>query len=339
MKFSFRRKKKNISPYVQLALEVLKGKSESLSSDEIISSAKSKNLFKKFRIEESTPAHVIESHLQSYLNSNGKSPYTYIEGKPLRFLDFKNLPKAGDPEDDGDNPDIFEGKEIDYHRLLTYFAYHNLGECFTRSTHFGGGAPGAKGLNFHLFPDLIGCSFLAKWQNDVEARRLASLNGGASIRLFSFEVKRELNKGSLRETSFEALANSNWANVTYIASPLDDELLEDLDFKRSCYQINQDYGLGFIHLNPTKPSHSKLLFQAKTKEIDYSSLGRLLKSSRMARNTVEYINDILENRSQLPQCLNAVDTLARYGKESEEEQFDHVFNEDELIKFYSNPKT
>jgi hypothetical protein len=42
--------------------------------------------------------------------------------------------------------------------------------------------------------------------------------GGQSVRLWSFEVKKELNSSNVRKSFFQAVSNSSWANEGYLVA-------------------------------------------------------------------------------------------------------------------------
>ncbi len=64
---------------------------------------------------------------------------------------------------------------------------------------------------------MVGCYFpLDEWKPEVF--ELSSSIGNVSIRIFSFEIKQELNFNNLREAFFQTVSNSSWANESYLVA-------------------------------------------------------------------------------------------------------------------------
>ncbi|MFA4807210.1 hypothetical protein VQW79_01425, partial [Helicobacter pylori] len=92
-------------------------------------------------------------------------------------------------------------------------------------------------------------------------------------KLFSFELKKELSLSNLKESYFQAVSNSTWANEGYlVVFNIDDEVLNELR------RLNQSFGIGVIKLE-SEISNSKILLPAKEREIDIPTLNMLVKQS------------------------------------------------------------
>lgn len=97
---------------------------------------------------------------------------------------------------------------------------------------------------------------------------------GKQARLWSFEVKKKINRGNVRESFFQALSNSSWAHYGYLVAPrLDDP---GGDTKHELEMLCTRHGIGFILLNVEFPEESKKLIPAKERtEIDWNMANRL----------------------------------------------------------------
>lgn len=126
-----------------------------------------------------------------------------------------------------------------------------------------------------LHPDLVGFWF----PFEDYTREVLELSGGgfAVARFYSFEMKRELNKGNPRESFFQAVSNSSWANEGYLAAPNVDESDE---FRSELERLSGSFGIGIIELDIERPESSRILFPARHREtIDWDGANKLAKEN------------------------------------------------------------
>ncbi|WP_120881799.1 HTH domain-containing protein [Helicobacter pylori] len=128
------------------------------------------------------------------------------------------------------------------------------------------------------YPDIVGVYFpYNKYfpYNGYKEETLKFLHhtGQKRHKLFSFELKKELSLSNLKESYFQAVSNSTWANEGYlVVKNIDDEVLGELK------RLNQSFGIGVIKLE-SEISNSKILLPAKEREIDISTLNMLIEQS------------------------------------------------------------
>ncbi|GAA7651703.1 hypothetical protein HpHA293_02210 [Helicobacter pylori] len=92
-------------------------------------------------------------------------------------------------------------------------------------------------------------------------------------KLFSFELKKDLSLSVLKESYFQAVSNSSWANEGYlVVKNIKEDVLDELS------RLNQSFGIGVIKLE-SEISNSKILLPAKEREIDIPTLNMLVKQS------------------------------------------------------------
>ncbi|GAA7705610.1 hypothetical protein HpMMM85_11630 [Helicobacter pylori] len=98
--------------------------------------------------------------------------------------------------------------------------------------------------------------------------------GQEKHKLFSFELKKELSFSNLKESYFQAVSNSTWANKGYLVvfEEIKDKVLGELR------RLNQSFGIGVIKLE-SEISNSKILLPAKEREIDIPTLNMLIEQS------------------------------------------------------------
>ncbi len=132
------------------------------------------------------------------------------------------------------------------------------------------------------YPDIVGVYFpYNKYfpYNGYKEETLKFLHhtGQKRHKLFSFELKKELSLSNLKESYFQAVSNSTWANEGYlvvfgIKDKYKDKVLDELK------RLNQSFGIGVIKLE-SEISNSKILLPAKEREIDIPTLNMLIEQS------------------------------------------------------------
>ncbi|MBH0285374.1 hypothetical protein I6854_01745 [Helicobacter pylori] len=172
------------------------------------------------------------------------------------------------------------------------------------------------------YPDIVGVYFpYNKYfpYNGYKEETLKFLHhtGQKRHKLFSFELKKELSLSNLKESYFQAVSNSTWANEGYlvvfeIKDKYKDKVLDELK------RLNQSFGIGVIKLE-SEISNSKILLPAKEREIDIPTLNMLVKQSpKDFEPFMEKINKQIEK---------GLDTAI------EIEGFDEAFNDEAIQKY------
>lgn len=131
-------------------------------------------------------------------------------------------------------------------------------------------------------------------------------------KLFSFEVKIEINYLNLREYYFQAVSNSSWANEGYLVTlniENDPTLIDEIR------RLNNAFGIGLIKLDSNNIEQSEILFSARSKEfLDWETMDRLVEENK---DFSSFIQDLVEDielgkvKSTYDKCLN-VDEYEKY---------------------------
>ncbi|GAA9387583.1 hypothetical protein HpHA273_01170 [Helicobacter pylori] len=111
--------------------------------------------------------------------------------------------------------------------------------------------------------------------NKYEEETLKFLHhtGQKRHKLFSFELKKDLSLSVLKESYFQAVSNSSWANEGYlVVKNIKENVLDELR------RLNQSFGIGVIKLE-SEISNSKILLPAREREIDIPTLNMLVEQS------------------------------------------------------------
>ncbi|GAA7537468.1 hypothetical protein HpBHB29_04220 [Helicobacter pylori] len=109
-------------------------------------------------------------------------------------------------------------------------------------------------------------------------------------------LKKELSFSNLKESYFQAVSNSTWANEGYLVVfeiKDKDKVLGELR------RLNQSFGIGVIKLE-FGISNSEILLPAREKEIDIPTLNMLLNKSPDFEPFMENINKQIEKGVDTP---------------------------------------
>lgn len=119
---------------------------------------------------------------------------------------------------------------------------------------------------------MVGCYFpFDEWKPEVYD--LSSSIGNVSINLLSFELKRELNFSNLRESFFQSVSNSSWANESYLVAA---EISNEEEFIKELTRLSSSFGIGVIRLNLEDPDSTQIILPAKNREtLDWDTIDKL----------------------------------------------------------------
>lgn len=124
--------------------------------------------------------------------------------------------------------------------------------------------------NKWLFPDVVGLEDLGgEWSQEI--RLCVREYGDKRACLWSFEVKRLLNRSNVREAWFQTVSNSSWANFGYlVAAEISTKVIKELRM------LSALHGVGVIRLDTANPAESSILIPARERaNIDWDTCNRL----------------------------------------------------------------
>jgi hypothetical protein len=143
-----------------------------------------------------------------------------------------------------------------------------------------------SGGNQWLHPDVVAMQPVDKEWNEL-IRSCVKQGAGQSVRLWSFEVKKELNGSNARKSFFQAVSNSSWANEGYlVATSISDSTVE-----QELRMLSALHGIGVILLNTENPSESEMILPARARaEIDWQSVNRILVENKDFKDYIELVS-------------------------------------------------
>ncbi|MFB1302070.1 HTH domain-containing protein [Helicobacter pylori] len=281
--------------YIELGKKVLEQAKRPLSVKEIFEKACEMGLDKERKDGKILP-HSLGSQLGEHDISNDKKQFYVInrEEEPFRYWlksrerEFppQETPDAKEEDDEQSECSGTAKKqktsfdESDLHPLLVKFLDTDLNfKLLCKTIRHRECKKGKLGECRWNYPDIVGVYFpYNKYfpYNGYKEKILKFLHhtGQKRHKLFSFELKKELSLSNLKESYFQAVSNSTWANEGYLVvfEEIKDKVLGELR------RLSQSFGIGVIKLE-SEISNSKILLPAKEREIDIPTLNMLIEQS------------------------------------------------------------
>ncbi len=165
------------------------------------------------------------------------------------------------------------------------------------------------------YPDIVGVYFPYNKYKE-ETLKFLHHTGQEKHKLFSFELKKELSFSNLKESYFQAVSNSTWANEGYLVVF---KIKDEYEVLGELRRLNQSFGIGVIKLE-SEISNSKILLPAKEREIDIPTLNMLIEQSP------EDFKPFIANINK--QIEKGLDTAVDMG-----EFFDEVLDDEAMQKY------
>lgn len=300
-------------------LETLRRNKKLMNHKEIYNFIKYNNLAE---FKGKTPEATVSAGLGEFIRNNDnrvkrvkteKSSYLYYFSEYETDIDFNNKKI----ENKNKNSE-YKYKERDLHKLfVTYLRSEGI---FAKTIYHENSYKTSNQKWVH--PDIVGVEFL-KLKSKISSNFLKTIDKNKFFNLYSYELKREIKSDyELKEAYFQALSNSNWSNYGYlVALEINDNLLDELQ------RLNQSFGIGFILLN-SYPYQSKILFNARYKELDVKTIDKLCEINQDFEKFIKIVD----------KYLKANDDYVENTKKEIIEFCDEILANDEDIRRYCESK-
>lgn len=260
--------------FLELAQEVLDQSNYPLSSSQIWKQANVVGLVDKLDSQGKTPASTLASQLYTRTKLRTHHTIGYVDDiRPVRFL-IKGKQYPPDAwnfsKDDPDNSEKeLKYKESDLHSLLAYYIREDL-YAYPKTIRHNV----SKKVRYRQWehPDVVACFFPEGFWNSA-AYELANHLGQNELEFYSFEIKKSLSFSNLRESFFQTVSNSSWANKSYLVAA---EISKDVEFERELMRLCESFGIGVIELDVDDPDFSNTYIEPKErKNIDWNTVDKL----------------------------------------------------------------
>ena len=184
-----------------------------------------------------------------------------------------------------------QAEKAKYNKLAIYLAGMHSRKLYPKRINEGKSSnTNGKHGNKHLHPDLVAMEDLMPtdlWSEKV--KRWAAVAGAPQSKLWSFEVKVELNSLSeAREAYLQALANSAWANYGYLVA-----VLISKNAFNELKVLHDLHGVGVILLtadNPVDDTIIKLSARERS-QLDWGTCNRIASQNSDFNKFIEQVAD------------------------------------------------
>ncbi|MEJ7575979.1 MAG: HTH domain-containing protein [Pyrinomonadaceae bacterium] len=253
--------------FLELAKKVIEEENRPLSVEEIWLLAQEKGYDKSVGSKGKTPAATIGAQIYVNMRDKPDSPFLKTDTRPQRFYlkHLSSIPAlASNLVVDAPGKVLQLQKRADYlerdlHPLLAFYAQYYL-KAYTRTILHNKSDKKEYGEWVH--PDMVGCYFpIDEWKPEV--LEFSATIGNVSIKLYSFEIKKSLSFSNLRESFFQTVSNSSWANESYLVAA---EISSDEDFHNELKRLSTSFGIGVVKLDTGEPDSSEIVFPARYNE-------------------------------------------------------------------------
>ncbi|EAJ7674769.1 HrgA protein [Campylobacter upsaliensis] len=300
--------------YKELIIEVLKEAKKPLSVSEIWEKACEMGLEKRLSSIGQTSTQTLWNRF--FVN---RDDFIKATQKPITFW-------LRSRQNELINLNLSEEKEVrlektkfnerDLHPLLVKFLYENLDfRLNSKTIYHEKSKKSENGKDKWNYPDIVGVYFpYDDYQNETLGL-LESLKLN-NYKIFSFELKININFSNLKESYFQAVSNSSWANEGYLVvlKELDSEVLSELR------RLNQSFGIGVIQLDGSEISNSKIVLSAKEKALDMQTIDMLVDKNEDFKEFIGDINKQIKvgNNIKIQSSFDKIksdEEMAKYLKE------------------------
>jgi hypothetical protein len=285
---------------LDFAEDVLKTADKPLLYQEIWELGAGTEYDKKLGLTGKTPHRTVGARLFVDIRDNPDSRFIKVGKNPARFflkaranlLSESVLQKLKAEETKQLSAKKSEYSERQLHPLLAYFAYTNTdfnkGKAVYSKTIYHEKS-NKTALNEWVHPDIIGFYIpIDDWNEHL--LEFNAISQSKSITLYSFEIKKKIDKSNYRASFFQAVSNSSWANEGYLVTV---DLKQDDDLYSELERLTSAFGIGLIVLDIEDIDSSKVVFVARTKTVlDWELMNKLCEQNP---DFDQFIDDITKD--------------------------------------------
>lgn len=181
-------------------------------------------------------------------------------------------------------------KERDLHPLFVRFAKDYF-DVYAKTIKHEKSKKTQSGQDKWNYPDIVGVHFPFNDYSERETLELSQNLNRRDFKIYSFELKVCLDFSNLKESYFQAVSNSSFANEGYLVvyEELDSEVLDELR------RLHSSFGIGLIKLE-LEPTETQVLLPSLVRNLDFKTIDMLVNKNADFREFIETINgDIQTN--------------------------------------------
>ena len=290
--------------FLQLAEGILHETKKPMTTEEMWHYAENNGWSQSIQSKGKTPWASIGAQIYISMRDKPEStPFLHIDSKPTKFFlkEMVDSISVSQLSKEIEQPQKTKYTERDLHPFLAYYAHTYL-RVFTKTIYHEKSS--RKSYTQWLHPDLVGVSFpINEWEQ--ETINLGTVLGSQLIKLYSFEIKKEITFANLRASFFQAVSNSSWANEGYLVAA---KISENEEFISELRRLTSAFGIGVIRLNIEDPDASETLFAARYKaDMDWETINKLCKENPDFKQFMIRVKNDLTNKEIITSLYDTID--------------------------------
>jgi hypothetical protein len=215
--------------------------------------------------------------------------FTSTDGRPSLYS--WNMDNSASGEKPSESVRLNDSSEHSLYPKLALFL-ESIGVHAMRIDEKTSSGKRGAGSNHWRHPDLAAIEYMpTDWETRTQA--LGKHYQSSLLKFWSFEVKVGLSISNVRESFFQTVSNSSWANFAYlVAGTIDARAREELEL------LSATHGIGVIVLNEQEPVDSEVILPAQERgSLDWSSVDRLVSENRDFAKFIEYASLVADAKT------------------------------------------
>lgn len=314
--------------YAELAKEVLMKATYPLTSKEIWEQAVADNLDKKLSSIGKTPGHTVGARIYTDIRDNINPEFMIALRQPTRFwlvsraselsnIQIENIEVTSKNSRNKGVNNTRAFHERDLHPLLVRFIKDKF-DAHSKTIYHEKSKKGQSGEDKWNFPDIVSVHFPFNDYRHEETLVLAQNVYSRNFTIYSFELKVRLDFSNLKESYFQAVSNSSFANEGYLVvfEDIDTEVLEDLQ------RLRESFGIGVIKLE-SEPFESQVILPAMPRSLDFRTIDMLVEKNKDFKCFIENLNKDIK--------VNDKDRIAF-------QHYDKIYSDEKLEEYLKDKK-
>lgn len=187
--------------------------------------------------------------------------------------------------------------EYQLYPMLGHFLREEMGIFSKRIDEKRARNTRGRGGNRWVFPDLVAIEDLgSRWHREVQDCIRESSQRRA--KLWSFEVKLLVNSSNVRETYFQAVSNSSWANAGYLVAAE----ISGSGTMRELRVLSGLHGIGVIKLDTINLAESEILIPSVERaDVDWETANRIAEENEDFVSYVKLVRQFYQTGELRPQ--------------------------------------
>lgn len=284
--------------YLEVARAVLESATTPLKATQIWDRAVERGLDKNLASVGKTPEQTIAAQLYVDIRDKQDSIFMKASTKPTTFWlrtrenelqkGLESIMQTSKTSNEKQKGRGFH--ERDLHPLFVRFAKDYF-DAYAKTIKHEKSKKTQSGQDKWNYPDIVGVHFPFNDYSERETLELSQNLNRRDFKIYSFELKVSLDFSNLKESYFQAVSNSSFANEGYLVvyEELDSEVFDELR------RLHSSFGIGLIKLE-LEPTESSVLLPSLVRNLDFKTIDMLVNKNADFREFIDTINgDIQTN--------------------------------------------